>query len=176
MARILIAALATFVALPAPQEKPKPQKEHEWLRQLAGEWTTDGETVAEQGKEPEKSKGSAAGRMLGDFWLLLDVKGDVAGNAFSGLLTIGWDADKKKYVGTWVDSMNPRLWNYTGAVDGAKLTLDAEGPSLADPAKTAKYRDTYEIKEKDHVVLTSFMEHEGKWVAYLTVQFRRAKK
>src|SRR6185436_14528759 len=36
---------------------PKPQKEHEWLQQLVGEWETEGEAVAEPDKPPVKTKG-----------------------------------------------------------------------------------------------------------------------
>ncbi|MFH0351567.1 MAG: DUF1579 family protein [Chromatiales bacterium] len=38
--------------------KTDPQKEHEWLQKLVGEWTFESECSMEPGKSPEKFKGS----------------------------------------------------------------------------------------------------------------------
>jgi hypothetical protein len=35
-----------------------PQKEHQWLQKLVGEWTYDIEATMEPGKPPEKSTGT----------------------------------------------------------------------------------------------------------------------
>ena len=52
------------------------------------------------------------------------------GVAFSSVLTLGYDPDKKSFVGTSVDSVTPYLWTITGQLDDAKnvLTLETEGP------------------------------------------------
>ena len=39
--------------------KIEPQKEHEWLQKLVGEWTCEHECFMEPGKPPEKFEGSA---------------------------------------------------------------------------------------------------------------------
>jgi hypothetical protein len=173
---VLTAAVA-LLAVPASQEKAKPAKEHEWLKEFAGVWTSEAVFAAhEAGKEPTTTKGSATARMFGDFWLQLETKGQAMGGAFTGLMTVGWDADKKKFVGTWIDTVSPMMWHYTGALDGQKLPLEAEGPSFSDPKKKTKFRDTLEIKGKDLFTLTSSIEQDGKWTTYLTVTFTRAPK
>jgi len=166
---------ASSVAQDAPQP-PKPMKEHEWLQQLVGEWDTESEIVTEPGKPPMKSKGSESARSIGGFWILSEHKGDAFGTPFTGILTLGYDAEKKKYVGTWVDSIMPRLWEYQGSVDAAGkiLTLDAEGPGH-EPGKLAKYRESLEVQSKDRKVFTSSVEKDGKWVGYLTINYRRKK-
>jgi Protein of unknown function (DUF1579) len=48
--------------------KTEPQKEHQWLQRLVGEWTYESECSMEPGKPPEKFEGSEsvfAGRPLG---------------------------------------------------------------------------------------------------------------
>jgi uncharacterized protein DUF1579 len=180
MKKVLLVAFAVAAgsaAAPAAQEGPKPQKEHEWLQQLVGEWDTEGEAVAEPGKAPIKVKGSESGRMIGGFWALLENKADFLGTPFTGILTVGYDPEKKKYVATWFDSMNSYLWTYTGSVDaaGKVLTLETEGPCNDGPGKTAKFKESTEIKSKDHKVFTSMIERDGKWMTVVTINYRRKK-
>lgn len=53
-----------------------------------------------------------------------EMQSNPQGTPMCGIQTIGYDATKKKYVGTWVDSMMNYLWLYEGNVDetGNKLT------------------------------------------------------
>ena len=55
------------------------------------------------------------------------------GGPATTLMTLGYDPEKKRFVGTWIGSMMTHLWIYDGALDaaGKVLTLDAEGPSFA---------------------------------------------
>jgi len=175
-----LAALVAGAAARAAQDPPKspvPTKEHEWLKQIVGEWDSEGEITMDPAKPPIKNKGSESGKMIGGFWALIEHKAEFMGTPFNGVLTLGYDPEKKKYVGTWVDSTSGHLWTYTGSVDaaGKMLTLDSEGPTNEGPGKTAKYRETIEIKDKDHKVFTSSVEKDGKWVTPLTVKYQRKK-
>ena len=37
---------------------PEPQKEHQWLERLVGEWTSESEAIEEPGKPPAKQTGT----------------------------------------------------------------------------------------------------------------------
>jgi hypothetical protein len=101
--------------------------------------------------------------------------GDCMGIPVTGVMTIGYDAQKKKYVGTWVCSMADWLCKYEGTVDGQVLTLETEGPHPAT-GKPVKMRDVIEVKDRDHKVLTSLIRGEdGKWVTFMTMTSRRKK-
>ena len=158
---------------------PQPQKEHQWLQQIVGEWTAEGECAAQPSADatapPAKFKGTESGRLVGGFWAVLENKGEFMGAPFTGILTLGYDPETKKYVGTWVDSMTPRLWHYEGTVDatGKVLTLQSEGPCPKEPGKILKFRETIELKGKDHKVFTSMIEQDGKWTPLMTIQYRR---
>jgi len=157
---------------------PQPQKEHEWLKQFAGEWEAESEAVAGPGQPAMKCKGTMKARMLGGFWVVKELKNEAGGVTVDAVQTIGYDAKSKKYVGTWIDSVLNHLWTYTGSVDesGKILTLEAEGPNLLKEGETAKYRDTYEMKSKDHIIATSLMLGEdGKWVPFMKGNLRRVK-
>ncbi len=154
---------------------PTPTKEHEWLKQLAGEWDTVGEMVMGPGQPPVRCKGTETTRVLGGFWVVGEHKGEFMGTPVTGLMTVGYDPEKKKYVGTWVCSMCDRLFRYEGTVTGNVLTLETEGP---DPAtgKLVRLRDVLEVKDKDHRVLTSLaLGEDGKWVPFMTMTATRKK-
>ena len=52
--------------------KVEPQKEHEWLQNLVGEWTYESECSVEPGKPPERFSGSETVRSLGGLWILCE--------------------------------------------------------------------------------------------------------
>lgn len=174
---LMIAALlaAGLVRVDAQDQPPlpKPAKEHEWLKALDGEWSTDAEAMTEPGKTV-KVKGQASGRSLGGFWNILENRGEFMGAPFTGIMTLGYDAEKKKYVGSWVDSMSPVQWKYEGTVDasGKILTLDSEGMSPMTN-KMTKFQERIELGGKDRWTLTSSMEDNGKMVQYLKIVYSR---
>ncbi len=164
---------------PEPGMIPEPQAEHQWLQQLVGEWTFDGEATMEPGKPPEKFKGTESVRSLGGLWILAEGQGEMPGGGpATTLMTLGYDPQKKRYVGSFVGSMATNLWVYNGALDAAErvLTLDTEGPSPAAEGKIAKFQDVIELKSDDHRVLTSRMLGDGgQWRQFMTIDFRRKK-
>jgi hypothetical protein len=158
----------------------EPQKEHAWLQRLVGEWTYEAEAVMAPGQPPMKSQGVESVRSLGGLWIVGDGHGECPGGGpATTLLTLGYDPQKKRFVGTWVGSMMTHLWTYDGALDaaGKVLTLDAEGPSFAGDGTTmAKYQDITEIMGDDHRVLTSrVLGADGKWNQFMTAHYRRRR-
>ncbi|HEX6962094.1 MAG TPA: DUF1579 domain-containing protein [Lacipirellula sp.] len=161
-----------------PPEMPKPVKEHALLAQFAGEWKMRAETIPAPGEEPIVCEGKETARLLGGFFLVAEGEGDMMGEPMSSILTIGYDPEKKKYVGTFVCSAGAELWQYDGQMDssGKKLTLSTEGPSMMDPSKRMKYRESLELKDKDHKVFTSEMEvAPGKWQPIVRMTYERVK-
>ena len=129
--------------------------------------------MAEPGKSI-KIKGNASGRSLGGFWNILENRGEFMGAPFTGIMTLGYDAEKKKYVGTWVDSMNSSLWKYEGTVDasGKILTLDSEG-LCPKTNKMAKFQQKIELAGKDSWIFTSAVEDNGKMVQFMKIVYTR---
>lgn len=178
LAIALTLALGTTCQAQAP-EMPKPTKEHELLGQFAGEWNVTAEMVPAPGQEAIKWEGSESSSLIGGFWLVNRDEASMNGNPMmTSILTIGYDPEAKKYIGTFFCSEGSKLWQYTGSMDesGKKLTLETEGPSMLDPTKTAKYREILELKDKDHKVFTSFMQtDDGNWTKMVTMEYRRKK-
>ena len=172
-----IAAGLCKVSAQEPPKMPEPVKEHKWLEQLTGEWESEVEAFIPGGPSM-KGKSTETGKMMGGFWLVSNGAGEMMGMKVSTMLTLGYDPDKKKYVGTWVDSMTSMLWRYEGTVDdsGKKLTLDTEGPCMMKGNQITKFKEVMEIIDKDNKVFTSsMMGDDGKWVPIMKVTSKRKK-
>lgn len=159
--------------MPAPTT---PEKEHQWLQQFVGEWESEGEINMEPGKPPMKCTGTETARALGEFWVVSDIKGTFMDQPMSGIFTIGYDPEKKKFVGSWIDSMSSYMWKYKGTLNSASnmLTLESEGPCPMAGGEIRKVKEVMEVKSKDHRVMTSSVEVEdGKWTKMATMHIRR---
>ncbi len=183
IAGYLVALLSGATLINAGEDKPKmpemppPAKEHELLNKFVGEWETEFECYFEPGKPATKGKGTESARILGGFWVVADGKGELPGmGSMNSVLTVGYSPEKKKYVGTWIDSMSSHLWTYEGTVDasGKVLTFECEGPCPTQPGKLSKFREVTEFKSKDHRVFTSSIQgDDGKWNKMVTVTYKR---
>jgi hypothetical protein len=93
----------------------------------------------------------------------------------TGMLTLGYDVQKKKYAATWIDSMSDYLWKYDGTLDesGKTLTLETVGPCPMQGGKMTKFKDVIEIKDKDHRTFKSWVDFDGKMVQMLTINYTR---
>jgi hypothetical protein len=173
----LLAGSACYAQENLP-EMPKPQKEHSWLAQFAGDWEYETEVTPPGQQDTMMFKGEEHSRMLGGFWLVGENKFEMLGMPCSAIMTLGYDTKSKSYIGTWIDSMGDYLWEYKGTADGNKLTLEAKGPCpMKPPGTLVNFRETLELKDKDHKVFTSsYQEDDGSWTPMLTSVYTRKKK
>jgi hypothetical protein len=157
--------------------KVEPQKEHEWLHKLVGEWAYESEMPMEPGQAPAKFQGSESVRSLGGVWIVGEGQGEMpGGGSATTIITLGYDARKQRYVGTWVGSMMTNLWVYEGWLDaaGKVLTLESEGPDFTTKGKTAKYRDVIELESDDRRMLTALVQaDDGEWKKLMQASYRR---
>lgn len=155
----------------------EPQKEHLWLQRLAGEWAYDAEVIMAPDQPPVKHSGSETVRTLGGIWILAEGHGDMPGcGPATTLMTLGYDPDKGRFVGTFIGSMMTQMWLYNGSLDasGNVLVLDTEGPSMDEEGKTAKYQDLIEFKSDDHRTISSqILGEDGQWRRFMTASYRR---
>jgi hypothetical protein len=162
-----------------PMMNAQPQKEHQWLQKLVGEWTYESSASMGPDAAPINTQGTESVRTLGGLWVLCEGHFEMPGGGpDTTLMSLGFDPDKKRFVGTFIGSMMTYLWIYDGELDqaGRVLTLNAEGPDFSVPGKMAKYKDVIEIKDDDHRVLSShFLGDDGTWHGFMTANYRRKK-
>ena len=167
---ILTIAAASFFLIQG--EAPKPEKEHEWLKQFEGTWDTSmsGGGQEEKGTETAKLK-------HGGLWLQMDVKMG-AKDEFTGSGHLGYDPKSKKFQMAWVDCMSPRLQISEGTLDkaGKVLTLETEMEMGAGPVK-AKWR--WELVDKEtkkfSISTTSGDGMDAKEEEVIVVTYKRKK-
>jgi hypothetical protein len=171
-----VGAYAFQDAKPQEMQPAQPTEQHKWLQQLVGDWTGVAECTMGPGAEPVKMECTEHVRSLGGLWVLAEGSMTMQGTPMSSVMTLGYDPRQQKFVGSWVDTMMPHMWSYKGTLDDAKksLTLEAEGPDMADPTKSARYRDVIELKGKDKKSMTSSMlGADGKWTTVATAEYTR---
>ncbi len=112
--------------------------EHKVLAADAGKWDAVVKTyMGGPDAEPMVSKGTEVNTMMpGDLWALSVFKGEFGGAPFEGRGQFGYDPIKKKYVGTWIDSMTPSLSVLEGSYDAKTKTMTFEGDGVDAATKT----------------------------------------
>jgi len=165
---------------PAPEATPEWNQlpQHEWLHQFLGEWENTSETLAGPGGEPVEWSSTETIRSVGGLWIVSDCLVETGGQHFAAMMTVGYDLRKGAFVGSWVDSAQMTLWSYVGQLDEERrvLTLEAEGPSMVNPSRTAQYRDQLELVGPDTKRMTSsVLEPDGSWSVFMTAEGRRVK-
>jgi hypothetical protein len=131
MAMIVVAVLAMPVGA---QEMPKPGPEHKMLREMEGTWES---TMKFGGME---SKGTVTYKMeLGGLWLAGSMKSEMFGQKFSGKSLDSYDAEKKKFVSVWVDSMSTAPVVMEGTYDKEKKTMSITKMLDADTQEFTMY-------------------------------------
>lgn len=162
--------------MPMPAQ---PQKEHQWLQKLVGEWTYEHKAQMGPDKPEETFSGTESVRSLGGLWTLGEGQGEMpGGGSATTLMTLGYDPQKKRFLGTFIGSMMTNLWLYEGELDKDEkmLTLNTEGPDFTQPGKTSKYQDIIEFKSDDHRVLTSrTLGEDGQWHEFMIAHYHRKK-
>jgi hypothetical protein len=155
---------------------PKPGPEQEALKQLAGEWDAVVKCTGPDG-QPQESTGTYSAKLdVGGYFLITEFKGKMLGMDFHGRGINGYDPFKKKYTGTWVDSMSPSLYSVEGEFDkaGKVLTEKMEGPN--PEGKPMKMRMVTELKDKNTFVQKMYMTGpDGKEMLGMETTYTRKK-
>lgn len=159
--------------------KQEPKEEHKWLAKLVGSWTCEADCGMGPDGSPIKTKGKETVRTLDGIWMVAEgVMESPSGEPGLTMMTLGFDPQKGKFIGSWVGSMMTNMWVYEGELDTGKkiLTLNTTGPDFVTPGKECKYQDIIEIVSDDHRILKSrALGPDGNWNEFMTVHYNRSK-
>jgi hypothetical protein len=160
---------------------PKPTEEHKLLAKDEGTWdATVKSWMSGPDSAPTISKGVEVDKLMpGGLWLLNDFDGEFGGMAFHGHGVTGYDTQKKKYIGTWVDSMTTSIMTMEGDYDADKHIMTMYGKGI-DPAGKAYESKSVSKFEGDSVrVFTMSIksdETKGEFMKMMEITYKRRSK
>jgi len=154
-----------------------PGPSHKVLDAKVGKWSAKVKMISPD-SPPTESAGTSEVKWIMDGRYLQDTyTGDFMGQPFHGMGTTGFDIMKKKYVGTWIDSMSTAIAMSEGTYDAAKKTFTYSGES-PDPmaGKYVKSRTVETWTDADHWTMQYYSPGpDGKELMSMEIQYSRAK-
>lgn len=174
---VLFAVDQTQSAPSAEDIFPKPGPELEPLKKEVGTWDAIVEARLAPNAPPVVSRGVETNVLAGSgLWLITDFKSEMMGRPFEGHGIYGYDEDKKRYTGVWVDSLQTYLAIWEGAFDSSKriMTMWTETPDAT--GKMIRWKGVTEWKDDDTRVWTGYMPgQDGKDFAAMIIRYKRRR-
>lgn len=171
---VALAFCGTTTLLGQEMQLPKPGPEFDVFKPEIGTWDVEIKTWAGPG-EPTVSKGKETNRMLGGFWMLADFQGNMMGLDFKGHGLYSYDAEKKRYVGTWVDSLSPTKMEMIGKYDKDNKTMTYEGMAPGADGKPAKHILETKHKNDGTRVMTMHVQAGESKMKVFEMSYTKAK-
>lgn len=110
-----------------------PGDAHKALEPFVGTWDTKVTSWMQPGAAPMSSTGTSENRWtMGNRFIEQRFNGSFMDQPFEGLGYTGYDNIKKKYIGTWMDSMGTSIMFMTGTADPSGKTMNFTG-TMEDP-------------------------------------------
>lgn len=157
-------------------EFAKPTAEHEWLMTHLGRWIVDCEFFMAPDQPPMKVEATDTVEAHGQFFTIAKFEANMMGMPFSGICTLGFDPVTAQFQSTWVDTMNPFLYQFTGKLDAKKkvLTMNGKAPD-PNSKKLTTWRTTEEHVDANSRKFEMFMTvPDGPEIKLFTHLYRRA--
>lgn len=169
--------LLMFVLAALPQgDKAGP--EHMRLHELVGEW--DIETTLWFSAEAKGQTSKATETMKkgpGELWVYSAYEGTFMGEPFIGRFSMGYDQNRKKYVGTWMDNSNSSMTQLIGDYDKKKKAITYQNSTMGKDGKEFKFRSVMTFKDKDHHTYAMYFPGaDGKEFKAMEFKYTRKKK
>ena len=160
----------------APPAPPQPTAEHEALKTHAGTWNVACTFFMDPSQPPMEVQGKETVEMFGGFWTQSTFEADMFGAPFKGRATLGYDPQAKQYVSTWIDTMSPTFFHFTGNFDASGKVLEMTGQAFDCMFQTmTSYRTTEEHVSDDERVFEMFATApDGNEIKMFTHRYTRA--
>jgi Protein of unknown function (DUF1579) len=171
---ITLGALSTAPAL--AQAPPQPGPEHALLKAEAGTWDAALEMAMPDGTKMTAKGVQTDAVGCNGLCLITDFKADMMGMPFEGHGLTTWDPAKKKYVGSWADSMTPGMATTEGTYDPAAKKMTTWMEALDPSGTVGKMRSENAYPDADHKSMTMFMKGpDGKDAEGMKIVYTRRK-
>jgi hypothetical protein len=169
-------SLAPAIATAQAPPLPKPGPEHAILKEDVGTWDASIEMMMPGMPPSPPAKGVETNVLsCNGLCLVTDFKGEMMGGPFQGHGVSTWDPAKKKFVGSWSDSMAPGLAVTEATWDAAKKTMNGTMEAPDGSGGTAKMRSTVEYTAGKRVFSMFMIGPDGKEAPTMRITYTRQK-
>ena len=174
----IVCLAASTLSAQEPPEMEKPGEHHKHLEMMAGTRDVKSKFYMIPGQTIEMTGMEVAKMQPGGFWLISDITGKFMGAPFHGHSVLGYDAQKKRYVGMWADSIASYMVSSTGTCskDGKVNTMISKS---YDPVQKREltYKQVTEIKDANTKIFHAYdVRGEKEKLIMESISKRRLKK
>jgi len=174
-------------AAPAMDEKTKammaawekagtPGENHKKLEPFVGTFDTKVKSWMAPGAPPEESVGVSESRwVLENRFVETRFEGSMMGQPFTGLGYTGYDNIKKKYIGSWMDSMGTSMMTSLGDSDATGKVMNFSiAYDDAVTGKPMKMKEKVTIVDNDHYTMEMWgPAPDGKMFKMMEISYTR---
>ena len=131
--KVKAAGLSTEEMMKKAEAAGTPGPAHKALDSLVGDWSVDTRCWMAPDAPATVNKGtSKVSWILGGRFVQEDFNGEFMGKTFQGIGITGYDNMKKKYTGSWIDSMSTGMFISEGTADADGKVFTFQG-KMDDP-------------------------------------------
>ena len=155
-----------------------PGDAHKLLDGMVGTFDAKVTSSMDPSKPPEVSNGTSENSwVMGNRYVMQKFTGSFMGMPFQGVGYTGYDNIKKKYVGTWMDTMTTSMMISDGKADadGKSITFSS---TMDDPmtGKTSPVKEKVTVVDADHHMLEMWgAGPDGKMFKMMEINYTRKK-
>jgi hypothetical protein len=175
---LILAALSTtalvaaaFTPVLQDMAMPTPVDQHKQLLAGVGEWEGTLTSYMIPGMKPEPVAAHETVTAIGEFWTLSQFHCQFMGQPYHGSGHYGYDPEKKKYIGTWVDSMSSQFALMEGEVDPKTNTLVMHWQARDMTGKVVPHRSESTMGGDARTM--TFYSGEGAGTKSMTIEMKR---
>jgi len=161
------------------QQPPQATDGHKILKMEEGAWDAKGKMWMPGADEPMEFGGTEVNKMIGDFWVASEFKGNFGGVDFVGHGVFGYDESEKQHFGTWVDSMSTHQMKMFGGYDADTKTMTYKTVGKNPDGSEMKGKNVVVYKDANTRVMTMYAanpEKEGEMVKSMEIIYTRKKE
>ncbi len=169
---LCVTAFATLLASPTAAQNPD-----DIVKRDEGTWSAELTVHSPDGEM--QMTGTETNRLVGT-WMISDFEGEFMGTQFAGHSVYGYDEEKEKIVGTWVDNMPqpgiPRRMaimegEYDKEMDAVVSYLDSYGMT----GEKVREKHVVEYDGDDSRTMTMYQQDGEEWTVMMVIKYTRIK-
>jgi hypothetical protein len=157
-------------------EASEPTEQHRWLQAFEGEWTWETWSIPDDPKC--RWSGVETVSRYGERWVVFESQSRMPDGSpgSSNRITLGFDPNKERFVGSFISTMMTTFWPYEGTLDddGLTLRLRSRGPRMDGQPGEADYEDLIEVVSPDERFLRgTFVNDDGTTTEFMVSHYKR---